>query len=187
MDSELSISQIQHIKIEDLLERETISINNKLVKQFITDKKVLITGAAGSIGSELVRQLIKFSPNKLILLDQAVFQQQRVRSNFIGKAYHFAPEAGAWAVNAELLAVAYADVLAGKPPADDVDKGKRSGCSDVVIARCLRPVFREHTSTERIALDLPDGARTKRTLEAKLEAADAAEEGSDRQHQKGFA
>lgn len=71
MDGELNINQIQHIKIEDLLERESISINNKFVKQFIENKKVLVTGAAGSIGSELVRQLIKFSPNKLILLDQA--------------------------------------------------------------------------------------------------------------------
>lgn len=71
MDGELNINQIQHIKIEDLLERDSISINNKLVKQFITCKKILVTGAAGSIGSELVRQLIKFSPNKLILIDQA--------------------------------------------------------------------------------------------------------------------
>lgn len=71
MDGELNINQIQHIKIEDLLERDSISINNRLVKQFINDKKILVTGAAGSIGSELVRQLIKFSPNKLILIDQA--------------------------------------------------------------------------------------------------------------------
>jgi FlaA1/EpsC-like NDP-sugar epimerase len=71
IDGELNINQIQQIKIEDLLERDAISINNKLVKQFITDKKVLVTGAAGSIGSELVRQLIKFSPSKLILIDQA--------------------------------------------------------------------------------------------------------------------
>lgn len=71
IDGELNINQIQHIKIEDLLERETISINNKLVKQFVSGKKVLVTGAAGSIGSELVRQLLKFSPEKLILLDQA--------------------------------------------------------------------------------------------------------------------
>jgi FlaA1/EpsC-like NDP-sugar epimerase len=71
MDGELNINQIQQIKIEDLLERDAISINNKFVKQFITDKKVLVTGAAGSIGSELVRQLIKFSPIKLILIDQA--------------------------------------------------------------------------------------------------------------------
>ncbi|MER0440593.1 nucleoside-diphosphate sugar epimerase/dehydratase [Emticicia sp. W12TSBA100-4] len=71
MDGELNINQIQHIKIEDLLERESISINNKLVKQFITGKKVLVTGAAGSIGSELVRQLVKFFPSKLILIDQA--------------------------------------------------------------------------------------------------------------------
>lgn len=71
IDGELNINQIQNIKIEDLLERETISINNKLVKQFIHQKNVLVTGAAGSIGSELVRQLIKLSPSKLILIDQA--------------------------------------------------------------------------------------------------------------------
>lgn len=71
IDGELNINQIQHVKIEDLLEREAISINNKLVKQFITNKRILVTGAAGSIGSELVRQLITFSPNKLILIDQA--------------------------------------------------------------------------------------------------------------------
>ena len=71
MDGELSINQIQNVKIEDLLERDTISINNKLVKQFITNKKVMVTGAAGSIGSEMVRQLVKFSPSKLILVDQA--------------------------------------------------------------------------------------------------------------------
>lgn len=71
IDGELNINQIQQIKIEDLLERETISINNKLVKQFISGKKVLVTGAAGSIGSELVRQLLKFAPKKIILIDQA--------------------------------------------------------------------------------------------------------------------
>lgn len=71
MDGELNINQIQNVKIEDLLERETISINNKLVKQFIHQKCVLVTGAAGSIGSELVRQLIKFMPSKIILVDQA--------------------------------------------------------------------------------------------------------------------
>ncbi|WP_337042038.1 polysaccharide biosynthesis protein [Emticicia sp. 17c] len=68
---ELTTKQIQRIEINDLLERDPISINNRLVERFINNKKILVTGAAGSIGSELVRQLIKFSPNKIILIDQA--------------------------------------------------------------------------------------------------------------------
>lgn len=68
---ELTTKQIQRIEIDDLLERDPIAINNKFVERFINNKKILVTGAAGSIGSELVRQLIKFSPKKIILIDQA--------------------------------------------------------------------------------------------------------------------
>lgn len=68
---ELTSKQIQKIEIDDLLERDPIAINNKFVERFINNKKILVTGAAGSIGSELVRQLIKFSPKKIILVDQA--------------------------------------------------------------------------------------------------------------------
>lgn len=68
---ELTTKQIQRIEIDDLLERDPITINNKFVERFINNKKILVTGAAGSIGSELVRQLIKFSPKKIILIDQA--------------------------------------------------------------------------------------------------------------------
>lgn len=71
INGELSIRQIKKIKIEDLLEREPIAINNKFVAETIDGKVILITGAAGSIGSEIVRQLLKFSPKKIILVDQA--------------------------------------------------------------------------------------------------------------------
>lgn len=71
ISGELRINQIQNIKIEDLLEREPIKISNHLVKHFIQNKIVMVTGAAGSIGSELVRQLIRFNPQKIILIDQA--------------------------------------------------------------------------------------------------------------------
>jgi FlaA1/EpsC-like NDP-sugar epimerase len=71
INGKLSDKQIQDIKIEDLLERPSIQINNRLVKEFIQNKSVLVTGAAGSIGSEIVRQLINFSPKVIILLDQA--------------------------------------------------------------------------------------------------------------------
>lgn len=68
---ELSVRQIRDIKIEDLLGRESIVLDESNIRNHISGKKVLVTGAAGSIGSELVRQLIKFNPSKLVMLDQA--------------------------------------------------------------------------------------------------------------------
>jgi len=71
INGELSFRQIKAIKIEDLLEREPIELDKREIKQQIVGKRVLITGAAGSIGSEIVRQLIPFNPEKIFLLDQA--------------------------------------------------------------------------------------------------------------------
>jgi FlaA1/EpsC-like NDP-sugar epimerase len=68
---EFSINQIHNVKIEDLLERDTIKTNNQKIGKEIDGKTILITGAAGSIGSEIVRQLLTFLPSKIILLDQA--------------------------------------------------------------------------------------------------------------------
>lgn len=68
---ELNTRQIRDIRIEDLLGREPIRIDSDNVRQQINGKTVLITGAAGSIGSELVRQVLLYSPAKVTLLDQA--------------------------------------------------------------------------------------------------------------------
>lgn len=64
----LSVSQIRKVRIEDLLERDEISLNTKKMKEFIENKRILITGAGGSIGSELCRQVLRFNPSLLILL-----------------------------------------------------------------------------------------------------------------------
>ena len=69
--SDLSHTQLKEVEIEDLLPREKIEINLDSVKELLTDKVILITGAAGSIGSEIVRQVAQFSPRRLILIDQA--------------------------------------------------------------------------------------------------------------------
>ena len=74
INGELSFKQIKKVKIEDLLERDIIKIDEKRVKKDFSDKVVLITGAAGSIGSEIARQIANFIPKKLILLDQAESQ-----------------------------------------------------------------------------------------------------------------
>ena len=71
INGELSFKQIRKINIEELLERDVIQISNDKVGQEIAGKVVLITGAAGSIGSELVRQVSEFHPAMLLCVDQA--------------------------------------------------------------------------------------------------------------------
>lgn len=68
---ELSINQIREVNIEELLGREAIQLNNSVVVKDIRGKRICITGAAGSIGSELVRQVAVHSPERIILIDQA--------------------------------------------------------------------------------------------------------------------
>lgn len=71
INGELSFKQIKKIDVKDLLEREPIHLDTHQISADIKGKVVLVTGAAGSIGSELVRQILHFAPRKLILLDQA--------------------------------------------------------------------------------------------------------------------
>ncbi len=71
INGELSAKQIKDIDITDLLERDEITINHHEIKKAFHSKKILVTGAAGSIGSEIVRQLLVFNPAHLILIDQA--------------------------------------------------------------------------------------------------------------------
>jgi FlaA1/EpsC-like NDP-sugar epimerase len=71
INGELSASQIRQVSIEDLLNRAPIRIERSAAAKEIYEKVVMITGAAGSIGSEIVRQVINLNPSKLILIDQA--------------------------------------------------------------------------------------------------------------------
>jgi FlaA1/EpsC-like NDP-sugar epimerase len=71
IDGKLQTSQIQNLNIEDLLNRKTIEIDVEGIRSQIKNKRILITGAAGSIGSEIVRQLLKFEPSLIILNDQS--------------------------------------------------------------------------------------------------------------------
>lgn len=64
-------SQIEKIQIEDILERDPIRLDNKLVAKEIFNKCVIVTGGAGSIGSEIVRQVAAYKPKKLIIIDHA--------------------------------------------------------------------------------------------------------------------
>lgn len=71
LDGHFDREQLRNINIEDLLEREVIKINNERIHFELKGKKILVTGAAGSIGSELVRQLLKYKPSLVILCDKA--------------------------------------------------------------------------------------------------------------------
>ncbi len=71
INGELSFNQIKSINIEELLERDPIKLDSGLINEQLNHKTILITGAAGSIGSELARQCAKFNPALLVLLDQA--------------------------------------------------------------------------------------------------------------------
>ena len=69
--SDLSHTQLREVNIEDLLLRDKIEIDLEAVRKQLTGKRILITGAAGSIGSEIVRQVAQFAPERMVLIDQA--------------------------------------------------------------------------------------------------------------------
>lgn len=69
--SDLSLSQLKEVEIEDLLPRQEIKVDMLSVGDQLSGNRILITGAAGSIGSEIVRQVATFNPASLILIDQA--------------------------------------------------------------------------------------------------------------------
>lgn len=77
--SDLSHNQLKEVEIEDLLPREKIEVDMVAIGSMLRGKRILITGAAGSIGSEMARQVAKFQPSDLILIDQAETPMHDVR------------------------------------------------------------------------------------------------------------
>ncbi|MDD3078232.1 MAG: nucleoside-diphosphate sugar epimerase/dehydratase [Paludibacter sp.] len=73
------VKQIKSIQIEDLLERPKISISTENIEEHLKSKVVLVTGAAGSIGSEIIRQVLKYKPKLVVLLDQAESPMHNLR------------------------------------------------------------------------------------------------------------
>lgn len=71
LDGKLSLNHFRELRIEDLLQRETITLNKKNIYRELRGKRVLVTGAAGSIGSEIVRQILSYNPKYVVLFDQA--------------------------------------------------------------------------------------------------------------------
>ena len=77
--SDISATQLKEVEIEDLLPRDEIEIDLSSIESLLKDKKIMITGSAGSIGSEIVRQTAKFKPASMILIDQAETPQHDIR------------------------------------------------------------------------------------------------------------
>lgn len=69
VDGSVNISKLRDVNIEDLLGREQVKLNNENIDKYIKNKVILVTGGGGSIGSELCRQIAKFNPKKLLILD----------------------------------------------------------------------------------------------------------------------
>jgi len=88
VSGKLRVSQTRKVDINDLLGREAVQLNMDLIEAFARDKVILVTGAGGSIGSEMCRQLCNFNPRLLLLIEQAenpLFRVEReLRSDFAG-------------------------------------------------------------------------------------------------------
>src|SRR3982750_162650 len=69
----VSVSRVRDVQIEDLLGREPIRLDDKNLHDFLSNKTVMVTGAGGSIGSELVRQVISFNPGRILLVERAEY------------------------------------------------------------------------------------------------------------------
>lgn len=84
-ENKLSSTDLKEIQIEDLLQRDPIEVDLKKIASHLEGKRVMITGAAGSIGSEIMRQVVQFNPFSLILIDQAETPLHDVRLELLDK------------------------------------------------------------------------------------------------------
>ncbi|MBF0257848.1 MAG: polysaccharide biosynthesis protein [Desulfamplus sp.] len=71
IDGKVSVKTLRDVRYKDLLRRQPVELDSEKISDYLTEKSVMVTGAGGSIGSELCRQIIKFQPRKLILLDSS--------------------------------------------------------------------------------------------------------------------
>ena len=85
VNEKITLSDIKDLNIDDLLNREEIKPNKKLLEKNINNKNILVTGAGGSIGSELCRQIIKLKPDKLLLLDLNEFSLYKIEDELKNK------------------------------------------------------------------------------------------------------
>ena len=95
VDGKVSVSRIRNIRIEDLLGREPVDLNLEEISGYLEGKKVMVTGGGGSIGGELARQICRFGPKSLILLDHSENGLFHINLELEGKWTGVGEEAGA--------------------------------------------------------------------------------------------
>lgn len=83
LDGKVNLSRIRNVSIEDLLGREPVSLDHAGIEAFLRGKRVMVTGAGGSIGSELCRQIARFEPASLILVERSEFQLFEIHSELV--------------------------------------------------------------------------------------------------------
>ncbi len=86
LSGKISVSQVRKVELEDLLGRDPIQLDDEGLHRFLTGRCVLVTGAGGSIGSELCRQIAQYVPNRLVFFEQSEFALYRIEQEF---AAHF--------------------------------------------------------------------------------------------------
>ena len=86
LSGRVSISQVRKVELEDLLGRDQVQLDSEGLQRLLTDKVVLVTGAGGSIGSELARQIARFSPRLLLFYEQSEFALYAIEQEFSGQA-----------------------------------------------------------------------------------------------------
>lgn len=84
LDGKVNLSRIRDVSIEDLLGRDPVALEMELIEGFIKNRCILVTGAGGSIGSELCRQVARFHPSKLVLVEQAEFALFTIHQELLG-------------------------------------------------------------------------------------------------------
>ncbi len=89
IDGRVAMESIRNVKLEDLLPRDPIKTNMKLIKEYIEGKTILVTGAGGSIGSEIVRQVIRFSPKAILLLGRGENRIFRIEQEVVNEQRFF--------------------------------------------------------------------------------------------------
>lgn len=90
---DLTIAQIREVDVEDLLQRDPINLNTEEIASYIKSKTVLVTGAGGSIGSEIVRQVCRFSPERVLLIgrgENSIYQLQLEMNRVFKEIEYFA-------------------------------------------------------------------------------------------------
>jgi FlaA1/EpsC-like NDP-sugar epimerase len=80
----VAISAIRKVELEDLLGRDRVELDEGGLQGLLQDKTVLVTGAGGSIGAELCRQIARFGPRRMVFVEQSEFALYSIEQEFVG-------------------------------------------------------------------------------------------------------